>query len=150
MGEAQSDRAGMLLALATLPAHPESVPINLLVRVPGTPLADQAELDPFEFVRTIAVARILMPAAHVRLSAGREQMSDELQALAFLAGANSIFYGERLLTTANPDCSHDQRLFARLGLRAEASSEVADAHAAGAGAAALAPQSRLYYDAARV
>jgi biotin synthase len=119
MGESDADRAELLRTLANLPAHPESVPINQLVKVPGTPLADAPEVDPFDFVRTIAVARILMPRAHVRLSAGREAMSDELQALCFLAGANSIFYGERLLTTGNPDVEHDRRLFARLGLTAE-------------------------------
>jgi biotin synthase len=119
MGEAPQDRAGLLHTLATLPSHPESVPINQLVRVAGTPLADTTALDPFDFVRTIAVARILMPRAHVRLSAGRSEMSDELQALAFLAGANSIFYGEKLLTTGNPDTAHDQRLFQRLKIVAE-------------------------------
>jgi biotin synthase len=93
------------------------VPINQLVQVPGTPLHGAAQVDPFDFVRTIAVARVLMPAAHVRLSAGREGMSDELQALCFMAGANSMFYGERLLTTGNPDVERDQRLFARLGLK---------------------------------
>ncbi|HTA64516.1 MAG TPA: biotin synthase BioB [Xanthomonadaceae bacterium] len=117
MGESRDQRAGLLHALASLPAHPDSVPINRLVQVAGTPLAGTVELDPFEFVRTIAVARILMPCSMVRLSAGRETMSDELQALCFLAGANSIFYGEKLLTTGNPDVEHDQRLFARLGLR---------------------------------
>jgi biotin synthase len=117
MGESRDDRAGLLHALANLPAHPDSVPINRLVRVAGTPLAETAELDPFEFVRTIAVARILMPRSMVRLSAGRETMSDELQALCFLAGANSIFHGEKLLTTGNPDVAHDHSLFARLGLR---------------------------------
>ena len=117
MGEGREDRAGLLLSLATMPEHPESVPINLLVRVPGTPFEEQADLDPFEFVRTIAVARILMPASHVRLSAGRENMSDELQALAFFAGANSIFYGEKLLTTGNPEWERDQRLFDSLGLQ---------------------------------
>lgn len=116
MGETTTDRARMLQVLANLTTHPESVPINQLVAVPGTPLADQAAVDPFDFVRTIAVARILMPYAAVRLSAGREQMSDELQALAFLAGANSIFYGEKLLTTGNPDVEHDQRLLHRLGM----------------------------------
>ncbi len=120
MGETPRDRAAMLHTLATLPVHPESVPINQLVRVPGTPLAETAELDPFDFVRTIAVARILMPRSHVRLSAGRGEMSDELQALCFLAGANSIFYGEKLLTTGNPDCAHDRRLFERLNIVAEA------------------------------
>jgi biotin synthase len=119
MGEAPQDRAGLLHVLATLPSHPESVPINQLVRVAGTPLADTAALDPFDFVRTIAVARILMPRAHVRLSAGRGEMSDEMQALCFMAGANSIFYGEKLLTTGNPDTAHDRRLFERLQIVAE-------------------------------
>ncbi|MDH5821813.1 biotin synthase BioB [Luteimonas sp. RD2P54] len=120
MGETRRQRAGLLWMLATLPAHPDSVPVNRLVQVEGTPLAERdavAELDPFEFVRTIAVARILMPRSMVRLSAGREEMSDELQALCFLAGANSIFYGEKLLTTGNPDTERDLALFARLGLR---------------------------------
>jgi biotin synthase len=117
MGESRAQRAGLLQALANLPAHPDSVPINRLVQVEGTPLDGTAELDPFEFVRTIAVARILMPRSMVRLSAGRESMSDELQALCFAAGANSIFYGEKLLTTSNPDVERDQALFARLGLR---------------------------------
>ena len=117
MGESRDQRAGLLQALANLPAHPDSVPINRLVQVAGTPLHGTTELDPFEFVRTIAVARIVMPASMVRLSAGREAMSDELQALCFLAGANSIFYGEKLLTTGNPDTERDQALFARLGLR---------------------------------
>ncbi|MBS0211890.1 MAG: biotin synthase BioB [Proteobacteria bacterium] len=117
MGESREERAGLLHALASLPAPPDSVPINRLVRVAGTPLEQTAELDLFEFVRTIAVARLAMPRSMVRLSAGRETMSDELQALCFLAGANSIFYGEKLLTTANPDTDRDQRLFARLGLQ---------------------------------
>ncbi|HVN46182.1 MAG TPA: biotin synthase BioB [Steroidobacteraceae bacterium] len=116
MGESVRDRAQLLRTLANLPQHPESVPINRLVRVPGTPLAEAPEVDPFDFVRTIAVARVLMPQAHVRLSAGREAMSDELQALCFLAGANSIFYGEKLLTTGNPDVARDRALLARLGL----------------------------------
>jgi biotin synthase len=116
MGEQREQRAGLLQALANLPAHPDSVPINRLVQVEGTPLAGTAALDPFEFVRTVAVARILMPKSMVRLSAGRETMSDELQALCFLAGANSIFYGEKLLTTGNPDTERDMALFARLGL----------------------------------
>jgi biotin synthase len=120
MGESTSDRAGLLRTLANLPQHPESVPINQLVKVAGTPLADAAEVDPFDFVRIIAVARILMPASHVRLSAGREQMSDELQALCFMAGANSIFYGEKLLTTGNPDVERDRQLFTHLGLLPEA------------------------------
>ena len=117
MGETRAQRAGLLQALATLPAHPESVPINRLVQVPGTPLAGTQALDPFEFVRTVAAARILMPRSMVRLSAGREQMSDELQALCFAAGANSIFHGEKLLTTGNPDVERDLALFERLGLR---------------------------------
>jgi biotin synthase len=117
MGESRAQRAGLLQTLANLPAHPDSVPINRLVQVEGTPLNGTALLDPFEFVRTLAVARILMPKSMVRLSAGRESMSDELQALCFLAGANSIFYGEKLLTTGNPDTERDLALFARLGLR---------------------------------
>ncbi len=117
LGESREQRAGLLQTLANLPAHPDSVPINRLVQVEGTPLAGTAEIDPFEFVRTIAVARLLMPRSMVRLSAGRESMSDELQALCFLAGANSIFYGEKLLTTGNPDTERDLALFARLGLR---------------------------------
>jgi biotin synthase len=116
MGESREQRAGLLQTLANLPEHPQSVPINRLVQVAGTPLNGTALLDPFEFVRTIAVARILMPESMVRLSAGRAEMSDELQALCFLAGANSIFYGEKLLTTGNPDVAHDQALFARLGI----------------------------------
>ena len=120
MGETVTDRAKLLLTLANLPVHPESVPINQLVQVPGTPLHGVERVDPFDFVRTIAVARMMMPAAHVRLSAGREGMSDELQALCFIAGANSMFYGEKLLTTGNPDVERDQQLFARLGLKPEA------------------------------
>jgi len=119
LGESVADRAELLRTLANLPEHPESVPINRLVRVRGTPLEQAAEVDPFEFVRTIAVARVLMPRAQVRLSAGREAMSDELQALCFLAGANSIFYGEKLLTTGNPDVAKDRALFVRLGLTAQ-------------------------------
>jgi len=116
MGETRDDRAGMLATLATLEKHPESVPINMLVRVKGTPLAVSQDLDPFEYIRTIAVARIVMPASYVRLSAGREEMSDEMQALCFLAGANSIFYGEKLLTTPNPAANKDMQLFERLGI----------------------------------
>ncbi|HNS28659.1 MAG TPA: biotin synthase BioB [Steroidobacteraceae bacterium] len=116
MGESVRDRAAMLATLASLPEPPESVPINQLVPVPGTPLADAPPLDPFDFVRTIAVARIVLPRATLRLSAGRETMSDELQALCFLAGAGSIFYGEKLLTTGNPDVERDRRLLERLGL----------------------------------
>ena len=117
MGESRADRAGLLAQLANLPAHPDSVPINRLVRVAGTPLENAAELEPLEFVRTIAVARILMPASVVRLSAGRETMDDALQALCFHAGANSIFYGEKLLTTGNPDVEADRALFDKLGLK---------------------------------
>jgi len=117
MGETRADRVSLMEQLARQQPHPESVPVNMLVRVQGTPLAAGNDLDPFEFVRTIAVARILMPGSHVRLSAGREQMTDEMQALCFLAGANSIFYGEKLLTTPNPEADRDRRLFERLGLR---------------------------------
>lgn len=108
--------AGLLISLANLPTQPQSVPINLLVQVEGTPLNGTDNLDALEFVRTIAVARIMMPKSFVRLSAGRENMSDEMQAMCFLAGANSIFYGEKLLTTDNPDTNHDQQLFKRLGI----------------------------------
>ena len=117
MGESIQDRACMLIILANMPKHPESVPINLLVKVNGTPLQNIATPDVFEIVRMIAVARIMMPASYVRLSAGRTEMSDEAQALCFLAGANSIFYGEKLLTTGNPELIQDQKLFDRLGLK---------------------------------
>jgi biotin synthase len=117
MGEGVEDRAAMLCTLANLPEHPESVPINMLVRVEGTPLAEAQRLEPLDFVRTIAVARVMMPASFVRLSAGREAMSEEMQALCFLAGANSIFYGEKLLTTPNPATHADRTLFERLGLQ---------------------------------
>jgi biotin synthase len=120
MGESRADRAELLRTLANLPQHPESVPINNLVQVEGTPLKGLPALDPLEFVRTIAVARVLMPRAYVRLSAGRSEMSDELQALCFLAGANSIFYGEKLLTTGNPQHERDRLLFERLGIRPQA------------------------------
>ena len=116
MGEARDDRVGMLKTLANMPKHPESVPINMLVKVEGTPVDDQAALDPLEFVRTIAVARIMMPESMIRLSAGRETMSDEIQALCFLAGANSIFVGPKLLTTDNPERDRDDSLFDRLGI----------------------------------
>jgi biotin synthase len=119
MGETRADRAAMLVTLASLDPQPESVPINRLVAVPGTPLERMAPLDNFEFIRTIAVARIMMPRAHVRLSAGRTDFSDEMQALCFLAGANSIFYGDKLLTTDNPGEQHDHALFERLGLKPE-------------------------------
>jgi biotin synthase len=117
MGENISDRAEMLRTLANLPEHPESVPINLLVQVEGTPLYGHSAPDSFDFVRTIAVARILMPRSFVRLSAGREAMSEEMQALCFFAGANSIFYGEKLLTTPNPEQDQDKKLFEKLGLK---------------------------------
>ena len=116
MGESSEDRIGMIATLASLPAHPESVPINMLVQVEGTPVSKGQELDPIEFVRTIAAARITMPKSVVRLSAGRENMTDESQVLCFLAGANSIFYGPKLLTTANPTESHDAQLMDKLGL----------------------------------
>ncbi len=119
LGESRRDRARMLQELVNQPEHPQSVPINLLVQVEGTPLFGVDALDPLEFVRTIAVARILMPESHVRLSAGRTEMSDELQSLCFLAGANSMFYGERLLTTDNPETDSDRKLFSRLGIRME-------------------------------
>ncbi len=118
MGENRRQRAALLAELANMDPPPESVPINNLVPIPGTPLADAPPLDPFEFVRTVACARIAMPASMVRLSAGRERMSDELQALCFLAGANSIFYGEKLLTAGNAEAGHDARLFERLGIKA--------------------------------
>ncbi|MFV2059130.1 MAG: biotin synthase BioB [Gammaproteobacteria bacterium] len=118
MGESRQDRAGLMQQLVNMEIHPESVPINMLVRVEGTPLESEQELDPIEFVRTIAVARILMPKSFVRLSAGREEMSDEMQALCFLSGANSIFYGEKLLTTPNPSENNDKNLFKKLGITA--------------------------------
>lgn len=123
LGERREDRVGLLTQLATLPAHPDSVPINQLVKIAGTPLGDVEDLDPFEFVRTIAVARILMPKSMVRLSAGREQMPEAIQSLCFLAGANSIFYGEKLLTTTNPEAEADRQLFERLGIHPKQESE---------------------------
>ncbi len=116
MGEKADDRSGLLMQLANLPRHPESVPINMLVKVEGTPLDKLDDLDPFEFIRTIAVARILMPKSYVRLSAGREAMNEQMQALCFMAGANSIFYGCKLLTTSNPDTHEDVQLFNKLGI----------------------------------
>lgn len=154
LGERPRDRASLLQQLARLEPHPESVPINQLIKVPGTPLEDAADLDPLEFVRTIAVARILMPHSHVRLSAGREQMSDSTQALAFLAGANSIFYGDKLLTTENPEIDHDRQLFVRLGLSPESRETTATdtqnraRHHRELPTSGIA--SALYYDAARV
>jgi len=117
MGEEAEDRVDMLVALANLPQHPESVPINMLIAIPGTPLAATEKIDPISFVRTIALARILMPKSYVRLSAGRTEMSEETQALCFFAGANSIFVGDTLLTADNPDESSDAALFAKLGLK---------------------------------
>ncbi len=119
MGENVSDRAGLLINLANLPEHPESVPINMLVKVDGTPLDSVEDLEPFDFIRCIAVARIMMPKSHVRLSAGRESMNEQMQALAFMAGANSIFYGECLLTTPNPAAHKDRLLFDKLGMTPE-------------------------------
>lgn len=119
MGEQAKDRIAFLRELANLPAHPDSVPINNLVKIKGTPLADAEDIEPFDFIRMIAVARILMPHAHVRLSAGREAMNEQMQALCFFAGANSIFYGEKLLTTSNPLENEDMALFAKLGIRPE-------------------------------
>ncbi len=128
MGESRRDRASMLRELSNMVKHPDSVPVNMLVQVEGTPLYGTAELDPFEFIRTIAVARILMPKSHVRLSAGRGDMSDEMQALCFLAGANSMFYGERLLTTDNSETSRDVELFDRLGIAFQSKDEQLTAH----------------------
>lgn len=119
MGESADDRSGLLRQLANLPRHPESVPINMLVKVAGTPLDNVDDLEPFEFVRTIAVARILMPKSYVRLSAGREAMNEQMQALCFMAGANSIFYGCKLLTTSNPETHQDVQLFNKLGINSE-------------------------------
>ena len=150
MGESARDRAGLLLQLANLPQHPESVPVNMLVRVEGTPLADEKDLDPFDFIRTIAVARILMPTSHVRLSAGREEMNEQMHALAYFAGANSIFYGEKLLTTPNPEANKDLKLFDRLGIRPEAAEVEQDDEAAAAelsGQVRAAENDRFFYDA---
>ena len=128
MGESSADRVGFLQQLANLPEHPQSVPINQLVRVEGTPLANSDDFDSFDFIRTLAVARIMMPESHVRLSAGREEMNQEMQALAFFVGANSIFYGEKLLTTPNPQANEDMRLFDKLGIHPEVPSAAADRH----------------------
>jgi len=150
MGESIADRAGLLIQLANLPEHPESVPINMLVKVEGTPLANVDDIDPFDFIRMLAVARIMMPQSHVRLSAGREQMNEQMQALAFLAGANSIFYGEKLLTTGNPQADKDMQLFARLGIKPEAREEYADeVHQAAIEQAIIEQRdASLFYDAA--
>ncbi len=150
MGESLDDRAGLLIELANLPEHPESVPINMLVKVKGTPLADAEDVDPFDFIRTLAVARIMMPKSHVRLSAGREQMNEQMQALAFFAGANSIFYGEKLLTTSNPQAERDMALFQRLGIKPEERAGHADEVHQAAIEQAVREQrdSHLFYDAA--
>lgn len=130
MGESANDRSALLMQLANLPEHPESVPINMLVKVQGTPLENVDDIDAFDFIRAIAVARIMMPASHVRLSAGRSRMNEQMQALCFMAGANSIFYGDKLLTTDNPEADADMQLFAKLGIRPEQRQDVSDeAHA---------------------
>ncbi len=149
MGEDAEDRAGLLMQLANLPTHPESVPINMLVKVSGTPMENEKDLDPFEFIRTIAVARIMMPKSHVRLSAGREEMNEQMQAMCFLAGANSVFYGCKLLTTPNPEADTDQLLFNRLGINTEAHHDFADeVHEAVISDAIAEQQSApLFYDA---
>ncbi|WP_218355252.1 biotin synthase BioB [Alteromonas lipotrueiana] len=126
MGETGKDRAGLLMALANLPHQPESVPINMLVKVKGTPMDKVDDLEPFEFIRTIAVARIMMPKSHVRLSAGREDMNEQMQSLCFFAGANSIFYGCKLLTTSNPDTHEDVQLFQKLGINTERGRDYSD------------------------
>lgn len=150
MGESASDRSGLLVQLANLPQQPESVPINMLVKVQGTPLDNVEDLDEFEFIRTIAVARIMMPKSYVRLSAGREAMNEQTQALCFMAGANSIFYGCKLLTTSNPETHEDVMLFKKLGINSERSREVSDeAHeAALQDAVASQDQDKLFYNAA--
>lgn len=149
MGESDNDRSGLLMQLANLEQHPDSVPINMLVKVEGTPLQDQDDLDPFEFVRTIAVARIMMPKSYVRLSAGREAMNEQMQALCFMAGANSIFYGCKLLTTPNPETDQDMLLFKKLGINAERTRDYSDeAHEAVLKEAVQAKQQEeLFYDA---
>lgn len=126
LGEGQADRIGLLKQLANLPAHPESVPINMLVKVEGTPLENIDDLEPFEFIRTIAVARILMPKSYVRLSAGRTSMNEQMQAMCFFAGANSIFYGDKLLTTDNPETNQDMQLFNKLGIQPEKREDYSD------------------------
>ena len=126
MGETLKDRANLLIQLANLDQHPESVPINNLVKVKGTPLANEKDIEPFDFIRMLAVARIMMPKSYIRLSAGREQMNEQMQALAFLAGANSIFYGDKLLTTSNPQVDKDNALFLKLGISPEQSQDYSD------------------------
>lgn len=151
MGESLKDRANLLIQLANLPEHPESVPINNLVKVKGTPLANEQDIEPFDFIRMLAVARIMMPKSHVRLSAGREQMNEQMQALAFLAGANSIFYGERLLTTTNPQVEKDQALFVKLGIRPEQRQDHSDEvyQAAIEQAVIEQRQANMFYDATK-
>jgi biotin synthase len=158
MGEGEQDRVGLLIQLSNMTVHPESVPINMVVRGEGTPLASLdeeklGEFDAFDFIRTIAVARILMPVSHVRLSAGREKMNEQMQAMAFMAGANSIFYGEKLLTTANPEANQDMQLFKRLGIEPEPYSAVETRRNTGAEIFQPSPSIRpaaapLFYDAA--
>ena len=150
LGETVQDRAGLLVQLANLPEPPESVPINMLVKVKGTPMADNDDVDPFDFVRTIAVARIMMPCSHVRLSAGREQMSEQTQAMCFMAGANSIFYGCKLLTTPNPEEDKDLLLFRKLGLNPQhATTQSGDnAQQQALTARLFATDSELFYNAA--
>ena len=126
MGETLKDRANLLIQLANLDQHPESVPINNLVKVKGTPLANEKDIEPFDFIRMLAAARIMMPKSYIRLSAGREQMNEQMQALAFLAGANSIFYGDKLLTTSNPQVDKDNALFLKLGISPEKSQDYSD------------------------
>ena len=151
MGETLSDRASLLIQLANLPEQPQSVPINMLVKVDGTPLDKLDDMEPFDFIRTIAVARIMMPKSHVRLSAGREQMNEQMQALCFMAGANSIFYGCKLLTTSNPDTHEDVVLFKKLGINSERTREYSDEAQQLALEEAIeqhnTPQSELFYDA---
>jgi biotin synthase len=151
LGESRDDRVGLLMQLANLPEHPESVPVNMLVKIPGTPLGDVEDLDAFEFIRMIAVARILMPNSHVRLSAGREKMNEQMQALCFFAGANSIFYGEKLLTTPNPEASADRQLFDKLGIHPLEAQSVSDEAQAAAidHAVTTQQQAGLYHDAMR-
>ncbi|MFT5929867.1 MAG: biotin synthase [Oceanospirillaceae bacterium] len=151
MGENLRDRVGLLQQLANMPQHPESVPINMLVKVEGTPMDHVEDLEPFDFIRSIAVARILMPQSHVRLSAGREQMNEQMQAMCFFAGANSIFYGERLLTTDNPAAEKDRALFVKLGIRPEKHQDVSDEAHRGAIEQAIdnAKTEHLFVDASR-
>jgi biotin synthase len=149
MGEEQKDRVGLLRQLSLMSPHPESVPINMLVKVEGTPMENVDDLDTFEFIRTIAVARIIMPKSHVRLSAGRHGMNEQTQALCFIAGANSIFYGEKLLTTGNPEADKDMALFANLGINPEKREEHSDEAVAEAivTQAVKQEESKLFYEA---